>query len=277
MADDAYLYQNNKFNINGKPVLVQNSTGIYYGTLEKFDTREGTVLLSNGYSISPQRHITHAQYNQIMNADSMKKDLINPMHHRRLEQQEMFMHSLAKKYKLDVIDYKGVDYDLVRSIATGNTITDYAIEGISRYYTVYDENFTVHGSAIRLTDFDSFTVPFISLTGVSVVIPIDENHELTFHELGNDDEDLGFTMPVLETFIAAGSNSFKWDRGEARVIKSVNGKAVIDKKSAPAIISAEVNGPTLIAFKYSRPSVRSIREREARLRERDIKDYGKGR
>lgn len=268
MADDASIYQSNKFNINGKPVLVQNSTGIYYGTLEKFDTREGTVLLSNGYSISPQRHITHAQYNQIINAGSMKKELVDSMHYRRLEQQEMFMHSLAKKLSLDVIDYKGVDYDLIRSIATGNTITDYAIEGISRYYTVYDENYAVHGSAIRLTDFDTFTVPIISLTGVSVVMPIDEEHQITLRGYGVDTDINGFKMPVLETFIAAGSNSFKWKKGESRIVKSINGRTAADKDAQLSNMYSEVSGPTLVAFKYSRPSIaaRNLRDQEARLR-----------
>ncbi|QQS19828.1 hypothetical protein IPL85_06250 [Candidatus Saccharibacteria bacterium] len=50
--------QNNDLTLTGKPVLVQNQLGIFYGTLEKADTRTGTALLTNGFMLSPERHIT---------------------------------------------------------------------------------------------------------------------------------------------------------------------------------------------------------------------------
>ncbi|OYW85993.1 hypothetical protein B7Z17_01335, partial [Candidatus Saccharibacteria bacterium 32-49-10] len=54
--------QNSDLSMTGKPVLAQNELGIFYGVLEKADTRNGTALLSSGYMLSPERHITYARY-----------------------------------------------------------------------------------------------------------------------------------------------------------------------------------------------------------------------
>ncbi len=48
MEDDSTKDKNN---ITGKKALVQTTSGLYYGTLEKADTRYGTALLSNAWEI----------------------------------------------------------------------------------------------------------------------------------------------------------------------------------------------------------------------------------
>ncbi len=61
MAEKADV-SNDNLTITGKPVLVQNQLGIFYGFLEKSDTRNGTALLRDGFMVSPDNHITFTQY-----------------------------------------------------------------------------------------------------------------------------------------------------------------------------------------------------------------------
>jgi 5-methylcytosine-specific restriction protein A len=50
-ASDSFTNINDTLMMNGQQVLVQTTAGIFYGTLEKADTRNSTALISNAYML----------------------------------------------------------------------------------------------------------------------------------------------------------------------------------------------------------------------------------
>lgn len=169
--------EHENFLLTKKPVLVQNNNGIFYGTLEKSDTRIGTALLSNGHTISPEKYLTYVQWARLNDGNRPK------------------IGATSKYYEHD--------FDVVHSMAMQNTITDYATEGIAPYYIVassemLESNPTKFYSSIHLA-------PLLSLANVSVIIPIDETAGIC--EIYKD---IDTEVPVIDTFngtIFGSSNS----------------------------------------------------------------------
>lgn len=122
--------------MTGKPVLVQNQLGIFFGYLKKADTRKGTALLSNGYAVDPKKHLTFTQYLR-------------------------FICSEDKGNSLSI--------KTVRRVAHENTITDYATEGIAMYYIdTFNDEAVYHNTLVGIEP----SVGLLSLTGIYAIVPV---------------------------------------------------------------------------------------------------------
>lgn len=107
---------NDNLSLSGKPALVQNSLGIFYGILEKSDTRSGTALLRDGFMISPEKHITYLQY----------MDFIGKTLHDAVFNTTGGEHVAPMEVAIDKLTFLKYSRQL--------TITDYANEGIAEIY-----------------------------------------------------------------------------------------------------------------------------------------------
>ena len=135
--------------MTGKLVLVQNALGIFFGTLEKINTKDKAALLSDGYMISPERHITFTQFLNFRLKDVEAPDEDSPD---------------GRSYAL-MPGVQPVTVEEFEQLKI-NTITDYATEGIK---------------LVQRGEFDSLSVfrqqtisEQISLTGVQVIVPLVE-------------------------------------------------------------------------------------------------------
>lgn len=170
MADNAIT--NNKqmddLVLTGKPVLVQNSLGIFYGFLEKSDSRSATALLRDGFMLSPDNHITFSQYldffsteveGMLWDTDNRFNDNVDEDGTVTDEANDVLNGSVIPNEI--VIDQKTFD-EHKRNL----TITDYASEGIflvQRRTSTYENSKYIQASS-----------PLISLTNVIAIVAISE-------------------------------------------------------------------------------------------------------
>lgn len=170
MADNAI--NNNKLTddlaLTGKPVLVQNSLGIFYGFLEKSDSRSATALLRDGFMLSPDNHITFSQYLDYFSTEV--EEIIGDMDYR-------FANSLdddggETDETVDIINESIIPNEILIDQKTLDehkrnlTITDYASEGIflvQRRTSTYENSKYIQASS-----------PLISLTNVIAIVAISE-------------------------------------------------------------------------------------------------------
>lgn len=186
--------QNNDLSMTGKPVLVQNQLGIFYGRLEKADTRKGTALLSDGYMISPDRHITYTRYLDFVNSvikskfDEISRDIdsiFTPKEPYKNEDERQEYINAELQDNIDIfLKYKNseiiISNETFREHNLLTSITDYASEGIALVnWRTVDYSNTRHVQP---------AVGFISLTEVMVVVPISNTD--SYIDLMPDTEDI---------------------------------------------------------------------------------------
>ncbi len=139
----------NELTMTGKPVLVQNNLGIFYGILERADTRKGTALLSNGYAISPERYITFVQF-----LNYVFDEVDEPDENSEIGYANGLMGGIR------VVGSQALEGLKI------NTITDYATEGVQMVQRGSFED----SSVFR----EQLTSDIISLTGIYAIVPISE-------------------------------------------------------------------------------------------------------
>lgn len=184
--------QNNDLSLTGKPVLVQNNIGIFYGFLEKSDTRSGTALLRDGFMLSPARHITFSQYLDFLS---------NEISDRYLEAENEYT-----KYFVGYDDAQPdgpppdnediipneilINQDTFDEHHRDLSITDYASEGI---YLVQRRT-----SSYENSNHIQSTAPLLSITNVIAIVAISERdikHQ-GMAAIKNDIENKGFIEEV---------------------------------------------------------------------------------
>jgi hypothetical protein len=160
--------QNSDLTLTGKPVLIQNNIGIFYGFLEKSDTRSGTALLRDAFKLSPERHITFSQYLDFLS---------NEMSDRYWEAENEFTKSFVGDEDVqpdgpppdedDIIPNEIlIDQDTFEEHLKDLSITDYASEGV---YLVQKRTST-HENSNNVQS----TAPLISITNVIAIVAISE-------------------------------------------------------------------------------------------------------
>lgn len=173
--------QDNDLSMTNKPVLVQNQLGIFYGTLEKADTRNGTVLLSNGYMVSPDRHITYARYLDFLD-ETIEDALFSAIQFESPEEPEYSEddpandpeYQLMEKYKelKDVFSTGPNFFDIIISSDTFKehqshaTITDYAAEGIA----LVNRQTSSYANTSHVQE----VTKLISLTNILAIVPVSD-------------------------------------------------------------------------------------------------------
>lgn len=173
LADNANTSNNtaaDKLSLTTKPALVQNSEGIFYGFLEKSDTRNGTALLRDAFKLSPDRHITFVQYLDFLSNEISDR-------YWSIEA-AMFAKNNPDMSPMDYIEEIGAvpDEITITSNAFNEhkrnlSITDYASEGIflvQRRTSSHENSRHIQTSA-----------PLVSLSGVVAIVNISEKN--TFH------------------------------------------------------------------------------------------------
>lgn len=167
------INKNEDLSLTGRPVLVQNNLGIFYGFLEKSDTRSGTALLRDGFKLSPDRHITYSQYLDFLS---------NEMSDRYWAADEEYMEAWTASD-----DDHSLDIDPEELLPTGKSI-------IPNEILISQESFREHSRDLAITDYASegiflvqrrtsthvnskhvqSSAPLISVTNVVVVAAISE-------------------------------------------------------------------------------------------------------
>lgn len=179
MADTA-ISTNNKISddlsLTGKPVLVQNHLGIFYGFLEKSDSRSGSALLRDAFKLSPDRHITFSQYldflsNEIDNrydhaSDTLLSEAREDAENAGDNPDEIGLPEILNEYSLvpNEITISQGAFDEHRKDLS---ITEYASEGI---YLVQHRTSTHENSR-----YTQSTAPLMSLTSISAIVAISES------------------------------------------------------------------------------------------------------
>lgn len=184
--------QNNDLTLTGKPVLVQNQLGIFYGTLEKADTRTGTALLTNGFMLSPERHITFLQYLNFLNGviSDVLMDIAGGEYDSEDDGSSLDPWDVAEKLFPNEISISNEEYIEHKN---NISITDYAAEGVALVQ--------FRTRAYSNTEVAQATAPSISLTGVIAIVAIDPNTQVVHKGLsimsGKDASGLGIIESVL--------------------------------------------------------------------------------
>ncbi len=172
--DGKLLHTNHKddLSMTGKPVLVQNNLGIFYGFLEKSDTRNGTALLRDGFKLSPDRHITFSQYLDFLS---------NEISDRYWEAESRFgdiVHDSYENEEIDPTEHWPEKKDIVPNEILINqesfeehtrdlAITDYASEGIF----LVQKRTSTHVNSKHVQS----SAPLVSVTNVVAIVAIAEN------------------------------------------------------------------------------------------------------
>jgi hypothetical protein len=184
--------QNNNLTMTGMPVLVQNQLGIFYGTLEKADTRTGTALLTNGFMLSPERHITFLQYLNFLNGvvSDVLMDIAGGEYDSEDDGSSLDPWDIAEKLFPNEISIANDEFlEHKRDIS----ITDYAAEGVALVQ--------FRTRAYSNTEVTQATSPSISLTGVIAIVAIDPNTQVVHKGLsimsGKDASGLGIIESLL--------------------------------------------------------------------------------
>lgn len=165
---------NTNLQMNGKPVLVQNPLGIFYGILEKSDTRNGTALLRDSFMISPDRHITFAQYVNFLYGtletayfDSMDK-LVEGEEYSQLD--------------IEPINEIVVNYKTFSEHKRNLSLSDYASEGIALVQSRASAYWNVRQA--------QSVTPLVSLTNVLAISSISNRSAAVHAELDRLYEDM---------------------------------------------------------------------------------------
>lgn len=141
----------NDLSLTGKPVLVQNNLGIFYGFLEKFDTRNQTALLSDAFKLSSERHITFTQYLDFVNGEIKDKVKVQ---HQSSEVDNILRNEII------------IDQATLNEHARDISITDYASEGVY----VLQFRTSTHENSRYIQN----TVPMMSLSGVVATVLLND-------------------------------------------------------------------------------------------------------
>lgn len=160
--------QPNDLSLTGQPVLVQNNLGIFYGFLEKSDTRSGTALLRDGFILSPDRHITFSQYLDFLSGE-MNQRLTVTASRAYLAGEEMDEEDLIDADNAmpnEILISESVFNEHKRSLS----ITDYASEGV---FLVQHRTSTHENSKHLQT-----SAPLVSLTDVIAIVAISKKNTL---------------------------------------------------------------------------------------------------
>lgn len=160
--------------LTGKPALVQNNLGIFYGFLEKSDTRSGTALLRDGFMLSPDRHITFSQYLDYLSNDisdrywEMESEFSYALNASE-EDEDVESADLMPPDEDDVIPNEIlISQDTFDEHQRNLSITDYASEGIfliQKRTSSYENSKQVQSSA-----------PLLSITNVIAIVAISEDN-----------------------------------------------------------------------------------------------------
>lgn len=182
--------QLNDLDMTGQSVLVQSELGIFYGTLEKADTRNGTALLRNGFMISPDRHITFSQYLDFLAAEANE---ISEAFYEDFDEEGQPTNDpseleLPSEIQLTMDDFKEHSQHL--------TISDYAVGGI---YLVQFRTSTYWN-----TNYRQSVARLISLTNISAIVPVNigkgyviEHEEFDVARYGEKDDHSVFPLENL--------------------------------------------------------------------------------
>lgn len=179
-------HQEEDLSLKDRLVLVQNQLGIFFGTLKKADSRKGTALLVNGYAISPDKHITYAQYERLCSLDNAST----------IPGIDRIKRSEGSGVALSVdseIGYSVQEHAMIYEQASRNTITDFALEGIATYRTVSDLR-QLNSEAAKFYP-DRTSVPLLSLSGVIAMVEIGEGANIMMYDGENE-----ISIPVIDTF-----------------------------------------------------------------------------
>ena len=154
--------------LTDKPVLVQNNLGIFYGFLEKSDTRNGTALLSDGFMLSPDHHITFSQYLDFFSAEIMDRVAdLNYDIDDSLDEDGQGTERTAELESESIIPNEILlNQDVFNEHKRNLTITDYASEGI---FLVQHRT-----STHEYSKYLQASAPMVSLTNVIAIAAISE-------------------------------------------------------------------------------------------------------
>lgn len=162
----------NDLSLTGKPALIQNNLGIFYGFLEKSDTRSGTALLRDGFKLSPDRHITFSQYLDFL-SNEMSDGYWQAMSefYDALHDSEDGSNDVDPSESLpdeeDIIPNEIlITEDVFLEHSRELSITDYASEGV---YLVQRRTST-HANSKHI----QASAPLMSLTNVIAIVAISE-------------------------------------------------------------------------------------------------------
>ena len=187
---DNLLKQNNDLTLTGKAVLVQNQLGIFYGILEKADTRDGTVLLSDGYMLSPERHITYARYLDFLDEtiedalytalqyDDEGDDIDSNPAELLKEKYNSFKEMFSDGKNIEII----ISSDTFDEHQSTVSITDYASGGVA----LVNKRTAEYANTSHLQE----TSRLLSLTNILAIVPVsDESYGDRFVSIiaGRDD------------------------------------------------------------------------------------------
>lgn len=159
---------NNDLILTGKPVLVQNNLGIFFGFLEKSDTRSGTALLRDSFMLSPDRHITFSQYLDFLSGELSRQLTATAMNNSGADQDFDDFEQLANA-ESDCFD---IPNEILVSESEFNehtrpiSITDYASEGVF----LVQRRTSTHENSNHLQTH----TPLISLTDVTAIAAISD-------------------------------------------------------------------------------------------------------
>ena len=168
MADNSVSASKN-LDMTGQAVLVQNKLGIFYGTLEKADTRSGTALLRNGFTLSPERHITFAQYLDFLAAEV---NSISEVFHEKFDEEGQ---PTTDPSDLTLPDEIQISAEELEEHSHKLSITDYATDGIF-LVQFRTENYWN-------TNYRQSIAKLISLTEISAIVPVNSGkYEAIEHE-----------------------------------------------------------------------------------------------
>lgn len=181
MADNsANLQSKYDLDMTGRPVLIQNELGVFYGVLEKADTRSGTALLRDGFMVSPDRHITFVQYLDFLNYEAEKRrDALESATGQTTKQQSKIVYQDSTMPRPDDIlipNQISINEPTFLEHVKPLTITDYATDGIA----LVQRSTSTHEN----TNYRQETTELLSLTNILCIVPVSSLrivHE--FHEL----------------------------------------------------------------------------------------------
>lgn len=172
-ANNPTSIQTDDLVLTGRPVLVQNNLGIFYGFLEKADTRDGTALLSNGFMLSPDCHITFAQYLDFIAPDIEENYLfrIEQLNDGKLDEKEGIGEGPNGEpfnvYDSLIPDEVIINESIFNEHKRKLSITDYASEGVF----MVQHRTSTHENSTRRQSY----APLISLTKVVAIVTLSES------------------------------------------------------------------------------------------------------
>ncbi len=231
----------NQFSLLQQEVIVQSTIGIFYGVLEKSDTRIGTVLLSNGYMLTPGKHMTYLQYLDVVTlvCDNMITKIVNheigkfdsknttlDAYREKKSERSIEIRNTIGNSLFNVDSSVPISKIEFTNLVKPPTIVDYATEGVAMIYNDASDWSEYDGirpqtslSIEMIEDRDEAPenyginpnggnnehhVKLISLTDVQAIVPISIDNELVCISPIDYSEE---AVLVGSTFSAIGPNS----------------------------------------------------------------------